>query len=196
MPVETGQTQPAIDESLWKDVPDHPGYQVHPAGLVRSFWTRSGHNGDLKATIGAIPKILKCAGGGAWGYKTVNFGRSGGTISRHRLIAKTFLPNPDNKPEVNHKNGIPGDDWIDNLEWVTKSENAIHKCHVLGRGQGEDNPGSRLTEDNVWDIVILSAFGAMGKDLAKAFKVSKSTISLILNGRVWASVTGIKPYAN
>lgn len=48
----------------------------------------------------------------------------------HILIAKHFIPNPQNKPEVNHKNGIKSDTFIGNLEWVTPSENHIHAYQI------------------------------------------------------------------
>lgn len=53
------------------------------------------------------------------------------TLSIHRLIAKAFIPNPENKPHINHKNWIRSDNSLDNLEWVTPSENHIHKFKVL-----------------------------------------------------------------
>ena len=69
------------------------------------------------------------------GYVTTRLcvnGKRTGTLLEHRLVAKTFIPNPKQKPQVNHKNGIKDDNRISNLEWCTGSENIIHRNNTQG----------------------------------------------------------------
>ena len=66
------------------------------------------------------------------GYAQVSI--CGKTCKVHRIVAETFIPNPDNKPEVNHKNGIKSDNSIHNLEWCSTKYNQAHRKIVLHKG--------------------------------------------------------------
>ena len=69
------------------------------------------------------------------GYKFVCFKEKGErkNLLVHRLVGVAFLSNPENKSEINHKDGNPSNNNVDNLEWVTPSENRKHAYWVLGR---------------------------------------------------------------
>ena len=68
-----------------------------------------------------------------YGYVDVRLGKLGVEKAHliHRLVASTFLDNPESKPEVNHKNGIKSDNRLENIEWATKSENRLHAYKEL-----------------------------------------------------------------
>lgn len=68
-----------------------------------------------------------------YGYLIVGLSKNGKrkNFYLHRLVAEAFIPNPENKPEVNHKKGNKYDNRACNLEWVTRSENQIHAKEVL-----------------------------------------------------------------
>lgn len=74
------------------------------------------------------------------GYLQASLGKSyGKNLKQHRLVAQVWLDNPENKPEVNHKNGIKTDNRVSNLEWCTRKENAQHAIAALGFRPGMDH---------------------------------------------------------
>ena len=75
-------------------------------------------------------------------YKLISLSKEGARKSYrvHRIVANAFIPNPENKPDINHINGKRDDNKITNLEWVTNLENQIHSWKKLGRKPNRIRP--------------------------------------------------------
>lgn len=106
----------------------------------------------------------------------------------HRLVAEKFIPNPDGKRCVNHKNGDKTDNRVENLEWVTDSENQLHKCFVLNKTVGSKNSNSVLTEKQVIALRNRHANGESGRSLARAYNISQTMVRNILSRKAWKHI--------
>ncbi|AHJ87154.1 putative HNH homing endonuclease [Bacillus phage BCP8-2] len=107
----------------------------------------------------------------------------------HRLVALAFIPNPDNKPEVNHKDGIKTHCRLNNLEWSTRPENVKHSYDVgLSYRKGEDSKHNKLSSLDVTKIKERLQDGHQVKTIAKDYGLDISTISAIKTGKNWAHI--------
>lgn len=104
----------------------------------------------------------------------------------HRLVAEAFIPNPDNKPEVNHLDGIKINNYKSNLDWVTGSENIKHS---YGTGlnkvkYGFDSPSTKLTADSIQQINEFKDKLSSRKVAAK-FGLNKDTVLRVWSGNIF-----------
>ena len=75
------------------------------------------------------------------------------TVAVHRIVAEVYLENPDNKPVVNHIDGNPSNNRLENLEWSTIGENVRHAYDTGLASRGEDCTVAKLTEKQVLEII-------------------------------------------
>lgn len=160
-------------------------YDVSTYGRVRS-WKDNGW-GRLEE-----PRLFKTPKNNS-GYKSVSLSDRGDSTTHliHRLVAQTFVPNPEDKPEVNHKDGDKENNFYLNLEWCTKLENESH-CSESGLRnpvRGEKHPDARLTEEDVLEIRELYGTGDYyQREIGKMFGVSARHISSIVTRKKWKHI--------
>lgn len=108
----------------------------------------------------------------------------------HRLVGLAWIPNPENKPMINHKDGNKQNNHVSNLEWVTRSENAKHSFTIgLQCNKGERHPMHKLTESDVLAIRQIYSTGNIStRKLAQVYNVSKTNIKDIINKKIWQHI--------
>ena len=168
-----------MKKEIWKDIEGYEGlYQVSNMGRIKSF--------QYDKIKGKILKPSLCA----FDYLKINLrlNNTPKTEKLHRLVAKAFIPNPENKPQINHKDGNKQNNRVDNLEWCTDREN---KQHAVRMGlhtvlKGEDNPNAKLTWKQANSIRKEYKKGnTTHKKLGKKYSIGKSRIGEILLNKAW-----------
>lgn len=166
----------------WKDIIGWEGfYKGSSLGRLKSLQRFYFRNGIHKCKVNE--KILKQSFDED-GYLLCGLSINNKVISRrvHNILAQVFIPNPENKSQVNHINGIKTDNRVWMLEWNTNAENTKH-AYDIGLNiskKGSMSHRSKLSEKDVLEIKELSKH-LFQSDIAKIFNVSTGCISMLIN---------------
>lgn len=164
----------------WKDVKGYEGlYQVSNFGRVKSLSKIVIRGNRIKQPL--KERILKHGLSMEYPFVSLHNGTAK-LIKIHKLVAEAFIPNPENKRTVNHKNGIRSDNRACNLEWATYSENHLHsyqkldrKCYLLGK-LGKDHHRSKAIFQFTKSGDFVAEYGSQCEAQRKT-KIHQSKIS-------------------
>lgn len=171
--------------SIWRPVVGYEGlYEVSDYGDVRRIADATG------TEAGYIIKPQKVKNRE---YMQVRLCRSPSdhkSASLHSVVCEAFHGARPPGMQVNHKNGVPGDNRAENLEWVTPSQNTRHRFDVLklGNKRGEEHPHARFTERDVLAIRARRLSGETCRAIAESLSCSVGAIKLISCRRNWKHI--------
>ncbi|MGD0340522.1 MAG: NUMOD4 domain-containing protein [Bacteroidales bacterium] len=176
-------------EKIWKPIIGYEGlYEVSNYGEVKSL-RRICDSRYWRPVKERILKSAKSKGGYCGVILSDNKKKKRYLVARLVLIA--FIPNPENKPQANHKDGDKSNNTLPNLEWSTRSENQKHAYRIgLKKGLVGDKCGlTKLTEAQVSDIRKIYKTGLFSQRIISLeYGVDQSLISYIVNRKTWRHI--------
>lgn len=161
---------------IWKDaVGMEESYQASNLGRVRSKTRRSLVDGRLLQGRIMNTHIFK----NKFVYVTLSPSRTGFLV--HRLVAEAFIPNPDNLPDVFHKNKVKSDNFVENLYWG--QERNVFDPILF---QSRKNKRNLLTKEKVLEVRKLLEMGVPNQEIAAKLLICPTKISKIKSGSNWS----------
>ena len=170
---------------IWKDIPDYEGiYKISNLGRIKSLERKCKTKGGSMRTIKQrIKKPTKRPDG----YLQIQLNKNKKRQIKfiHRLELEVFF-GLNNDLQCNHKNGTKDDNRLENLEWMTRSQNVQHAFDVLGRkpANGEDIGTSKLTSKEVREIRNLNG-KLLQREIGALYGVNQQNVSNIINNQTW-----------
>lgn len=168
---------------LWKNIDGYDGmYQISNFGNIRTWFKPP--SGIRKTPILRRQDITY------QGYHLITLSKNGTKkrYSVHRLVAFAFIPNPENKPFINHIDFNKSNNHFSNLEWCTQKENVKHTIENNRKStpKGEAHYASRLSKKDVLNIKNLCSDPSISQyDIAKIYDIDQSHVSKINSGSAW-----------
>lgn len=159
-----------------------PGYESDY--IVSSF----GNVAPISGRRGSRPfkPLSQSLCGSGYLKVTLRKNGNGANVMIHRIVALAFVPNPEHKPQINHKNGNKLDNRAENLEWVTRSENQLHAYRVLGRARSHKGHPVKISADDAREI-FRSQLST--KELSDIYGISDTMVRNIKQGKSWKEAT-------
>ena len=173
-----------MNSEIWKAIKGYEGkYEVSNLAKIRSLLNTN----EMKRET---PKVLKLQISKSGGYYVIGLFKKSNRqlIKVHRLVAENFIPNTQNKPFVNHKDGNKLNNAINNLEWCNSLENNIHAYENGLKQRGENVKCSKLQNHEVLEIFNSNI---PRKELALNYGICYSVVYGIQAGWQWNHITGL-----
>lgn len=168
-----------MTDEIWRDIDGYEGlYQVSNFGRVKRFYKTK------------PPRILKQSISQN-GYPNVNLCKDNSRQLQlvHRLVATAFIPNPDGKPQINHRDGDKRNNHAGNLEWCTAKENQQHSIKNGLRKIGSEHRDAKLSKEEVL-YIRNNPDELTGRELARKFKVVPTVIEYVQTGKSYKTIGG------
>ena len=180
-----------IIKNSWRIIPGFPNYYINKDGLIKNISPNS------KCTYKRKDKILSPVLQGGYLIVSLYLNSKKSRKPIHHLVATTFIGPRPHKLVINHKDGNKLNNNVNNLEYISNSDNLkhAHKLGLYSYKKGIENPMSKLTEQQVKYILLLSNKISPSK-ISYMLNITKGCINDILSNRTWKHINRIYYYNN